>query len=55
MSSSIERLIKEVRIQRGKKSESRVENALSFLLEKGEINEFLRDEKLDRKGIDFSS
>jgi len=50
---SIERLIWEVRRERGETSEQKVASALSFLFEEGHIDGFERSVDLDRRGIDF--
>jgi hypothetical protein len=50
---SIERLIWEVRRERGETSEQKVASALSFLFEEGRIDGFERSMELDRRGVDF--
>ncbi len=53
MANSIERLIWDVRRERGETSEQKVASALSFLFEEGRIDGFERSVELDRRGVDF--
>lgn len=53
MPSSVESLFCKIRREKGKLSEKRVESALLFLCNVGEIDSFRSDKELDRKGIDF--
>jgi len=52
MSRNLSSVFGEIKRVRGQFSEERVDNALQFLLEQGEISSFQRSGELDGKGID---
>ena len=52
MSRNLSSVFGEIKRVRGQSSEERVDNALQFLLEQGEISSFQRSGELDSEGID---